>query len=225
MNRRGLLNAAGGLVVGFTLGGVPAVNGQAAPAAAVGNDGRPLDPKEVDSFLSIHPDGSVTVYTSKVDVGTGMRIAMAQMAAEELGVDTARVTVVDGDTARCPNTGGTGGSTGLTRGGTAVRQAAATARQALLGLAATRLKRPAADLTIVAGEVRPAAGGRGVRIGALVGGRRLALPVDATGTARPSVAVRERLDSPRRGPTSRPSARAAIGTSRTSAFPACSTAA
>jgi len=179
MNRRDWIKTAGGLVVGFTVGGVPALAGQAVPAAATGNDGRPLDPKEVDSFLSIHPDGSVTVYTSKVDVGTGMRIAMAQMAAEELGVDTARITVVDGDTARCPNTGGTGGSTGLTRGGTAVRQAAATARQALLGLAATRLKRPVADLTIVAGQVRPAVGGRGVRIGALVGGRRLAVPVDA----------------------------------------------
>ena len=179
MNRRAWIKTAGGLVVGFTVGGVPAFAGQAVPAAATGNDGRPLDPKEVDSFLSIHPDGSVTVYTSKVDVGTGMRIAIAQMAAEELGVDTARITVVDGDTARCPNTGGTGGSTGLTRGGTAVRQAAATARQALLGLAATRLKRPVADLTIVAGQVRPAAGGRGVPIGALVGGRRLAVPVDA----------------------------------------------
>ena len=158
----------------------------------------PLEPtggrsirNEVDSFLSIHPDGSVTVYTSKVDVGTGMRIAMAQMAAEELGVDTARVTVVDGDTARCPNTGGTGGSTGLTRGGTAVRQAAATARQALLGLAATRLNRPASDLTIVAGEVRPSAGGRGVRIGDLVGGRRLALPVDAKAPLVPPSQVRE----------------------------------
>ena len=179
MNRRDWLKTAGGLVVGFTFGGVPAFGGQAVPAGPPGNDGRPLDPKEVDSFLSIHPDGSVTVYTSKVDVGTGMRIAMAQMAAEELGVDTARITVVDGDTARCPNIGGTGGSTGLTRGGTAVRQAAATARQALLGLAATRLKRPVADLTIVAGEVRPAAGGRGVPIGDLIGGRRLALPVDA----------------------------------------------
>ena len=179
MNRRAWIKTAGGLVAGFTVGGVPAFAGQAVPAAASGNDGRPLDPKEVDSFLSIHPDGSVTVYTSKVDVGTGMRIAIAQMAAEELGVDTARITVVDGDTARCPNTGGTGGSTGLTRGGTAVRQAAATARQALLGLAATRLKRPVADLTIVAGQVRPAVGGRGVRIGALVGGRRLAVPVDA----------------------------------------------
>ena len=103
--------------------------------------GRPLDPALVDSLLEIAADGAVTIYTSKVDVGTGMRVAMAQMAAEELGVAVARVTVVDGDTGRCPNTGGTGGSTGLTRGGTAVRQAAATARQALLARAAERLKR------------------------------------------------------------------------------------
>jgi nicotinate dehydrogenase subunit B len=175
MDRRDWLKTASGLVVGFTLGGLPALAAQE-PAIA---GGRSLDPRDVDSFLSIHADGTVTVYTSKVDVGTGMRVAIAQMAAEELGVDTARVTVIDGDTARCPNTGGTGGSTGLTRGGTAVRQAAATARHALLQLAAERLKRPIAELTIVSGEVRPAAGGRGVRIGALVGGRRLALPVDA----------------------------------------------
>lgn len=179
LSRRDWLKAAGGLVVGFTFSGLPAFGEQAAPPSPLASDGRTLDPKEVDSALSINPDGSVTIYTSKVDVGTGMRIAMAQMAAEELGVDTARITVVDGDTARCPNTGGTGGSTGLTRGGTAVRQAAATARQALMGLAATRLKHPAADLTIVDGEVRPVAGGRGVGIGVLVGGRRLALPVDA----------------------------------------------
>ena len=179
LSRRDWLKAAGGLVVSFTFSGLPAFGEQATPPGPLANDGRTLDPKEVDSALAINPDGSVTIYTSKVDVGTGMRIAIAQMAAEELGVGTARITVVDGDTARCPNTGGTGGSTGLTRGGTAVRQAAATARQALLGLAATRLKRPAADLTIVDGAVRPVAGGRGVGIGALVGGRRLALPVDA----------------------------------------------
>ena len=175
MNRRDWLKTASGLVVGFTLGGLPASAAQE-PAIA---GGRSLDPRDADSFLSINTDGTVTVYTSKVDVGTGMRVAIAQMAAEELGVDTARVTVIDGDTARCPNTGGTGGSTGLTRGGTAVRQAAATARHALLQLAAERLKRPIAELTIVSGEVRPAAGGRSVRIGALVSGRRLALPVDA----------------------------------------------
>ena len=159
MNRRDWLKTAGGLVVGFSFSGLSAF-GQQTAAGQLASDGRLLDPREVDSFLSINADSTVTVYTSKVDVGTGMRVAIAQMAAEELGVDVTRITVVDGDTARCPNTGGTGGSTGLTRGGTAVRQAAATARQALLGLAATRLKREASDLTIVAGEVRPLAGGR-----------------------------------------------------------------
>jgi CO/xanthine dehydrogenase Mo-binding subunit len=75
------------------------------------------------------------------------------MAAEELGIPVSRISLVDGDTGRCPNNGGTGGSTGLTRGGTAVRQAAASARQELLRLASQRLAVPAADLTIVNGEV------------------------------------------------------------------------
>jgi CO/xanthine dehydrogenase Mo-binding subunit len=164
------------LVVGFTFAnGLAELGAQSAAAAP---DGRPLDTREVDSFLSIARDGSVTVYTSKVDVGTGMRIAIAQMAAEELGVETIRVAVVDGDTSVCPNSGGTGGSTGLTRGGTAVRQAAATARRALLDLGAAQLKRPASELTIANGHVRPIVGGRGVDIGTLVGGRRLALNVD-----------------------------------------------
>ncbi len=132
----------------------------------------------MDSFLAIHADGSVTVYTSKVDVGTGMRIAIAQMAAEELGVAAGRISIVDGDTALCPNQGGTGGSTGLTRGGTGVRRAAATARRELLNLGAARLNRPITGLTIADGEVRPLTGGRGIGIGALVGGRRLSLKVD-----------------------------------------------
>jgi nicotinate dehydrogenase subunit B len=175
MKRRQLLKAAGGLVVGFALrDGFPLLAQQ--PAGGV--TPRTLDPKEVDSALAIHADGSVTVYTSKVDVGTGMRIAIAQMAAEELGVRTGRVTVIDGDTSICPNTGGTGGSTGLTRGGTAVRQAAATARQAILELAAERLRVPADRLTIVDGTARPRNGGRGIAIGALVGDRRLSVPVD-----------------------------------------------
>jgi nicotinate dehydrogenase subunit B len=183
-SRRSWLKGAGGLVVSFALDGV--TRGATAQTAVGTDGGRTLDPKEVDSCLAIHRDGSVTVYTSKVDVGTGMRIAMAQMAAEELGVAAARISVVDGDTARCPNHGGTGGSTGLTRGGTAVRQAAATARQALLGLAATQLKRPASALTIVAGEVRPIAGGRGIGLGRLIGDRRLSVLVDANAPLVPA---------------------------------------
>ena len=79
MNRRDWLKTAGGLVVGFTFGGVPAFGRQAVPASPFGNDGRSLDPKDVDSFLSIDPDGSVTVYTSKVDVGTGMNPVIGEL--------------------------------------------------------------------------------------------------------------------------------------------------
>lgn len=156
----------GALAIGFALHApidAGAEGGQSTPGLR-STAGRTLDPKEVDSCLEIGADGAVTVYTSKVDVGTGMRAAMAQMVAEELGVGPGRVSVVDGDTGRCPNHGGTGGSTGLTRGGASVRQAAATARQALLALAAPRLKRQVPDLTIAAGEVRSAAGGGGVGV-------------------------------------------------------------
>ena len=90
------------------------------------------------------------------------------------------ITVVEGDTSVCPDQGGTGGSTGLTRGGVEIRAAAATARRALLALGAEQLARPAADLTIVDGQVRPLAGGAGVGIGTLIGGRRFALKVDRT---------------------------------------------
>jgi CO/xanthine dehydrogenase Mo-binding subunit len=181
LSRRAALKAAGALVVSFAFDAREA--DAQAPAAA-----RPrLDVSEVDSFLAVHPDGRVTIFTSKVDVGTGMRIAVAQMAAEELGIPLSRISLVDGDTGRCPNNGGTGGSTGLTRGGTAVRQAAASARQELLRLASQRLGIAAADLTIANGEVRSAAAARGkqaggttrpIPIGRLIGNGRFAVPVD-----------------------------------------------
>ncbi|HJZ71668.1 MAG TPA: molybdopterin cofactor-binding domain-containing protein [Vicinamibacterales bacterium] len=174
VDRRDLLKAGGALIVSFVFRPASAFAAQEQMPAS----GKPIDPTEVDSFLAVHADGTVTVYTGKVDVGTGLRIAVAQMAAEELGIAPERITLVDGDTGVCPDQGGTGGSTGLTRGGADVRQAAATARQALLALAATRLNRAAADLTIAGGEVRPIAGGAGVPLGSLIGDRRLAIKVD-----------------------------------------------
>ena len=79
-------------------------------------------------------DGSVTVFTGKVDLGTGLRIAVRQMAADELGLPVDRVDLVEGDTLLTPDQGRTGGSSGLTQGGVGVRQAAATAREHLIAL-------------------------------------------------------------------------------------------
>src|SRR5262245_4344735 len=174
IDRRDLLKAGGALIVGFSFRSASAFawQGQMPP------NGKPLDPTEVDSFLAFHADGTVTVYTGKVDVGTGLRIAVAQMAAEELGIAADKITLVDGDTGLCPDQGGTGGSTGLTRGGADVRQAAATARQALLALGAARLNQAATELTIAGGEIRPIAGGTGVSIAALIGDKRMSIKVD-----------------------------------------------
>ena len=152
MKRRDFLRTGGAIIVSFAFdGALPNTS-----SAQISDLGKPVDPREVDSFLAIHADGSVTIYTSKVDVGTGLRIAMSQMVAEELDIPVDRVTVVEGDTAVTPNHGGTGGSTGIPQGGVELRRAAATARQALIKLGA-----------------QP-----GTNIGALAGGKRLNLKVD-----------------------------------------------
>jgi nicotinate dehydrogenase subunit B len=183
VSRRDFLRSGGAVLVGFSLSAsLPKF--LLAQDALTSDIGKPLDAHQVDSFLAFHADGSVTIYTSKVDVGTGLRIAMSQMAAEELGVPAGNVSVVEGDTALVPDHGGTGGSTGVPRGGVDVRQAAATARQAILNLAAMQLKRPAAELTIVRGTVRPTTGGSGVSIGKLIGGKRLNVAVDAKAPLR-----------------------------------------
>ena len=178
LSRRDVLKAGGALIVTFTFDGIlpRLVSGQS--RGAVSDPTKPIDPKLVDSFIAIHADGSVTVYSGKVDIGTGMRVAVAQMAGEELGVAPSRITVIDGDTGLCPDQGGTGGSNGLTRGGMEIRRAAATARRALLARASDQLHRQATELTIADGQIRPIAGGAGVSIASLVGDRQLSIAVD-----------------------------------------------
>ncbi len=112
----------------------------------------------------------MTIFCGKVDLGQGLRIAIPQMAAEELGVAVERITMIEGDTALTPDQGPTAGSTGVMRGGVQIRQAAATAREALIGLAAARAGRPAAELGAIDGEVRPE-------------GRRQGLSASATSSA------------------------------------------
>jgi CO/xanthine dehydrogenase Mo-binding subunit len=165
--RRRLLQGLGGLVVGFSL-----APGMAAAA------GKTVATDQVDAFLAIGRDGAVTLYSGKVDLGTGLRVAVRQMAAEELGIGIDRITLVEGDTALTPDQGPTGGSTGVAVGGVQIRQAAATARQALIRLAAERLHLQASELVVADGAVRPASGGAGIGFGELVGGRDFTLKLD-----------------------------------------------
>ena len=171
--RRDVLKAGGALIVGFSLARfAPALAQSAGPAAA-----KTVDRQQLDSFLAIDRDGSVILYSGKVDLGTGARAAFRQMAAEELDVPVSRIAMIEGDTALCPDQGSTSGSTGIAVGGVQIRQAAATARQALLAKAAQRLDASASELTVADGVVRSPSG-RTVSYGELVGGERFDVKVD-----------------------------------------------
>jgi CO/xanthine dehydrogenase Mo-binding subunit len=170
IQRREFLLAGGALVVGFALEPSLSASAQTARAKSLALDA-------VDSFLTIAPDGRVTLYSGKVDLGTGCRVAYRQIVAEELDVPFARVDMIEGDTALCPDQGTTGGSTGIVGGGIQIRQAAATARKALLDLAAKRLNVAAGDLAVTDGVVRTP-DGRTAAYGDLIAGGRFDLKVD-----------------------------------------------
>ena len=143
-----------------------------------GAAGRNLDKTEVDAFLSINGDGTVTMYSGKVDLGTGLRISFRQIVAEELGIPVARIKLVEGDTALTPDQGRTSGSNGIQVGGIQIRQASATARKALIDLAAKRLNVAADELTTADGEVRRKSGGPGIKFAELLAGNKFDLKLD-----------------------------------------------
>ncbi|MDT7578660.1 MAG: nicotinate dehydrogenase subunit [Pseudonocardiales bacterium] len=180
--RRGVIGAGGSLIVGFTLRGLAPAAAQ--PAGQAGSPAKPVALDEVDSFLAIGRDGQVTVFSGKVDLGTGVRTALTQMAADELDLGMDRVRVVQGDTLLTPDQGPTYGSLSIQVGGVQIRQAAATARKHLVGLAAQQLKVPVADLVVENGTVRPKSGGAGVTYAELVGDAPLALKLDKDATTK-----------------------------------------
>jgi nicotinate dehydrogenase subunit B len=136
--------------------------------------------EEVDGFLAIDTEGAVTVYSGKVDLGTGVRTALTQIVAEELDVPMSRVAIIQGDTDLTPDQGPTFGSLSIQNGGMQLRQAAATARRALLQEAAVRLGTATEDLAVDGGTINARSSGRSITYGALIGGKNFALKLDKT---------------------------------------------
>ncbi|MCQ4159269.1 molybdopterin-dependent oxidoreductase [Roseomonas sp. GC11] len=128
-----------------------------------------------DIFVVVFDDGSVSAYNGHVDLGTGIRTALAQIVAEEMDVSFAAVHMVLGDTERAPDQGPTIASETIQIAAIPLRQAAAQARQALLGLAAERLGTTA--LAVVDGVVYDAEDhARSCTYADLLRGRREFLP-------------------------------------------------
>jgi CO/xanthine dehydrogenase Mo-binding subunit len=184
--RRAFLVRSGSIVIGFALlggksGGALAQSaGQRVSQAAGATQASGPDATQLDSWLSIDGSGDVTIFSGKVELGTGVRTALAQIAAEELELPFERIALIQGDTARTPDESYTAGSQTIQVGGVNVRMAAATARQVLVNLAAVRLDVPSDQLNLADGVISSIADpGRAVSYADLVGDQRFALPIDA----------------------------------------------
>ncbi|HZU87996.1 MAG TPA: molybdopterin cofactor-binding domain-containing protein, partial [Stellaceae bacterium] len=170
LSRRRLF-AGGALAVGFSLLAPSRLMARQMPRLPGDLAKYPL----LDSWIRIDRQGRVTVLTGKAELGQGLKTALIQLAAEELGLDPRQVTLVTADTALTPNEGYTAGSHSLQDSGTAIRAAAAEAREVLLAAAAARLAVPAERLTAEHGAI-VAADGRRIGFGELVGAARLHAP-------------------------------------------------
>src|SRR5262245_17535376 len=97
--RREFLKTTGAVVVGFSMAEAPAAQ-QSGAAAAVprGLVSGPPDEGQVDSFLAVHPDNTVTLFAGYVELGQGGPTALSQVTAEELDVDFDQVRPVRMDT-------------------------------------------------------------------------------------------------------------------------------
>jgi CO/xanthine dehydrogenase Mo-binding subunit len=120
------------------------------------------------AWVRVGSDGHASVLTAMQDVGTGSRTALAQIAAEELGLPVSHLTVALGDTERGPYATLSAGSSTLPSMGPAVRAAAADAKRRILELAAQRYGVEEEELSL-AGEQIVFADGRREPLVAVVG--------------------------------------------------------
>ena len=125
-----------------------------------------------------------------VELGQGIVTALAQIAAEELDLPLARISMISGDTGRTPNEGMTAGSQSVENSGTALRLAAAEVRAILLELAAPKLEAAADQLTAADGVIK-APNGKTIGYGELAAS--LDLKREATGSAKPKHASAHRI--------------------------------
>ncbi|MFZ3321025.1 MAG: molybdopterin cofactor-binding domain-containing protein [Usitatibacter sp.] len=178
--RREFLQQSGALVVSFAISSRALAQMAANPVKGK-LPGSLNQAPWLDSWIRIDADNRVTVFTGKAELGQGVKTALMQIAAEELDVDFARVTLVTADTGATPNEGFTAGSNSMKDSGTALRNAAAQVREILLARASIQLAVAADGLEVQDGIV-VARDGRRITYGELVAGE--VLHIEAKPTSR-----------------------------------------
>src|SRR5258705_904400 len=170
--RKFLTLTGGGLVVAFVLKDVLTSSGETlSPGLS------PVPASGVGAWIQIGEDGKVTVYTGKVEVGQNIRTSLSQIVAEELMVPVSSVTMIMGDTDLVPYDAGTFGSRTTPQIGTQLRKAAATAREALIDMAAKNWNTAATGLTAENGMVVNTTANKKIGYGELTKGQQLVMPI------------------------------------------------
>jgi isoquinoline 1-oxidoreductase subunit beta len=158
----GAAAAGGGLALGFTIpSGTTPLHAAAATAA------------EINCWVVIAPDDTVTIRTARAEMGQGVMTALAMLVAEELECDWAKVStafVAPADNLRRNRAWGdmsTGASASIAQSQIYLRRAGAAAREMLIAAAALCWRVPAADCTAKNSVITHAASGRTLTFGAV----------------------------------------------------------
>jgi CO/xanthine dehydrogenase Mo-binding subunit len=184
LSRKTFLKGGGALIVGFSLAGAASARRAAAADSPYASNG-PYDQYSVDSWITINADNTASIRTGGILQGTGSDTGLMMIAGEELNMDMSQLKFVYADTNVTPNTGKHSASNTIKNAGPGVRAAAATAAQALLGLAATQLGVPAGSLSVSKGVV--SGGGKTVTYGQLLGGKLFNVQMPAAWNMQPTV--------------------------------------
>ena len=154
-SRRQFLKSSGALTLSF---GIPLmdVHSQSAPAPDKPRLAGDLQiHRKLNAWIRIDSASQmVELRIGKVELGQGILTAVAQVCADELDVDFARINIISGDTALVPDEGVTAGSFSMPYCATAVQAASAEVRAILLGLAEVKLNQPALQLKVQNGLIR-----------------------------------------------------------------------
>jgi len=184
-SRREFLATSGALIVSFSSAGLSDMRALAQVGAGRATG---IDPRQLDAWLAVAADGTVTAYTGKCELGQGMHTAQLQLIAEELAVSIQRVRLVECDTAITPDQGTTSGSQSTptnfnTRN---LALAAATARETLLQRASKRLSVPIDQLAAANGAITARTdASKTITYAELVSRERFSIPLDVNAKRKP----------------------------------------
>jgi nicotinate dehydrogenase subunit B len=134
----------------------------------------PQLPKEITSWLHIGDDGTVTVFSGKVEVGQNARTSLSQSVADELRVPFSSVRMVMGDTELTPFDMGTFGSRTTPTMVPQLRRVAEAARDLLVEVAAKEWNVAPATLKAANAKITDPASGKSLTYAELAQGKTLA---------------------------------------------------